>query len=168
MPSQETVQVFIAIAALLQVLVLIIAALFAKHQISEMKSARSAAIYLSLYEEINSPEAVERRRIVYSSTHNHSVEDIPETVRKDINNLINQLDFLGFMVESDLVSLDLIAPFYYGTVIRCWDATREFVMSERLKRSTMFAEYFEKLFVHCKNYVARERPSEHVYYEKWV
>jgi hypothetical protein len=166
--GQDTVQFLIAVAALLQVAVLIVAALFAKNQISEMKSARSAAIYLSLYKEINSPEAVERRRIVYSATHQHSLEDLPETIRKEINNLINQLDFLGFMVESNLVSLDLIAPFYYGTVIRCWDATQHFVASERLKRSTMFAQYFEKLAFHCKDYLTRERPSERVYYEQWA
>ena len=167
-PRQDTVQFLIAVAALLQVAVLIVAALFAKHQISEMKSARSAAVYLSLYKEINSPEAVERRRIVYSSTDKYSLEDLPDSIRKEINNLVNQLDFLGFMVDSNLVSFALIAPFYYGTVIRCWDATQQFVESERLKRSTMFAQYFETLAVRCKDYLIRERPSERVYYQKWA
>ena len=154
------------ITALVQAVVVIIALVYGALQLRESAKSRSLSIFLPLYEELNSPKSVALRKKLYTETGGDPTLYTDEQ-EELINNIVNQLDFLGFLTQNKLIDFKLVAPLYYGTVIRCWEKASPYVLHQRDLRKTRFAYYFEFLYLKCKRYVRVHKSDEQILmYEK--
>lgn len=149
------------IAAIVQAIVVIIALVYAILQLKEASKARSLSVFLPLFEELNSPESVAQRKKLYTQIGSDPALYTDEQ-EELINNIVNQLDFLGFLTQNKLINFKLAAPLYYGTVIRCWEKSSAYVLHQRELRKTKFAYYFEFLYVKCKRYARIYKPDEQI------
>ena len=149
---------FGAIGAMLQALVVMAVALFAKRQLRETQRARSVASFFPLFESINSAESAALRRRLHSEIRGDPAQysDEEEDV---VNGIVNQFDYLGFLAEKNLIDQDLVVAFYYGTVIRAWRSAEPYVDLQRSLRGTNFAGFFEGLKDQCLEFVETTLPD---------
>jgi hypothetical protein len=152
-------QVVGAAAAVIQAVVVVIAAIYALGQVRESKKSRSADIALHLFERLHNRSASERRRTLY--------QEIPAayptlTYEQDriVQDVISDFYMVGYLVEEKLLDFELVAGLYYGSVIRTWQVTEQYIMHERSRRGTAYAHYFESLYRRCREYQLARRPTD--------
>ena len=150
-----------AIATCVASLVVIIALIYGMQQLREMQRTRAVTVFLPLFQSLQTAAASRLRAQIYNDVPTDLSGITPEH-EAIMNEVINQLDFLGFLTERNLIEFELIAPFFYGTTIRCWRRLEPYVQAQRQLRKTRFAWYFERLFIRCEQFVTDSRPEEEI------
>lgn len=153
--SEISWEAIVGITTLVQACVVVIAAFVAIRALAENRKHRALSAFIPLYEDLNSAEAVRLRQTVYNLSEISPAELLQEQ-SEAINQLVNKLDFLGFLIVGGFVQRDMAISLYYGTVIRSWKACQPYVNDQRKKRGTKFAEYFELLNRECVRYTERK------------
>lgn len=164
-PLVDAAQIVAGASAAIQAVVVIAAAAFAVRQVREASRSRGAAATMQLWSSLHTEAASERRRILYEDI-SPKYPEISDEQRQMLHRIVNDFHFIGYLVRSGLVEFELLAGLYYGTVIRCWDAAKPYIMDQREKRGTLFAEYFEYFYLRCLQYMNEQRPDERV--RTWI
>ena len=146
-----------ALAYIVQPIVVAVTALYAAKQLHELVRARNISTLFSLFEMINSGKTADARRRIYNELRFKNPGTLDRDDEAVINELINQMDFLGFATIYRLVNSKLVISFYYGTIIRCWQDCLPYVMLERERRGTSFAEFFERLYYMSQEYLEKQK-----------
>lgn len=148
-----------AIATGIQAIVVIIAAIFAFYQVREANRARRDAVALALIERLNDVEAAQRRRRVYSLKPKQ-VLCPSEQQLSDMGQVANEFHALGFLLKQGVVDERTVLGLYYGAATRGWAVLSPWIMKQRAKRGTLYAEYFEYLKDRAAIYIKEDRPGE--------
>jgi hypothetical protein len=147
-----------AICTVIQTLLLILGGAYALKQIAEARRARHVALFLPMYQELNSHASVGIRRKLYTEIGPKG-SNSSDKERDIVNDIVNQFDLLGYLVKLKAIERDVVVGFYYGTIIRCWQEARWYVDEQRRLRTTKFAEHFEWLAAQARDYVAVHYPD---------
>jgi hypothetical protein len=147
-----------AVCAVVQTLLLALGGSYALKQVAEARHARHVALFLPLYQELNSHASVNTRRKLYVEIGPKGAASSPEE-RDVVNDIVNQFDLLGYLVRIKAIERDTVLGFYYGTIIRCWQEALWYIDEQRRLRSTKFAEHFEWLAGMARSYTDKHYPG---------
>lgn len=148
-----------AIATVAQAIVVIVAAIFAYYQVREANRTRRDAVALALIERLNDAEAGRRRRRIYAMSAKQVLRP-SERELADMSQVANEFHALGFLLKRGVVDEATVLGLHYGAVTRAWSVLSPWIMEQRKRRGTLYAEYFEHLKDRAALYIAKERPAE--------
>lgn len=155
------VEIVTATCSVIQTGLLCVAAIYGFRQVREARRNRQLTAAFPLFNAINSRESVERRRALYLKVpKDASAANTEEKLL--VNDVINQLDFLGYLTRVENLELEIVLGLYYGTIIRCWQHSTPYVLEERIVRGTHFAEHFEWIANRALEYQDKRHPFETV------
>ena len=150
-----------AVCSIVQTVLLCVAAVYGFRQVREARRNRQLTAAFPLFNAINSRESVEKRRALYLEVPNDATAANTQE-KLLVNDVINQLDFLGYLTRVESLELNIVLGLYYGTIIRCWHHSAPYVQEERFTRETHFAEHFEWIASRAHEYQDRHHEFEKV------
>jgi hypothetical protein len=149
-------------SALVQAIVVVVAAVYALIQLREARNSRRASIALHLIESLNIDDAIKRRHKLYKSI----AKRIPNTRPKDdliLGRISNEFSSIGFLLKHKLIDGPLVITLYFAATIRCWELMAPWVEKQRFARSdAYYAEGFEYLYHATLDYQRLYRPEPQV------
>lgn len=153
-----TANTIAAICAVIQTLLLMLGGGYALKQVAEARHSRHVALFLPLYQELNSHASVSTRRKLYVEIGAKGAASTAEE-RDIVNDIVNQFDLLGYLVRVKAIERDVVLGFYYGTILRCWQEAQWYIDEQRRLRNTKFAEHFEWLAGMARIYADKHYPG---------
>lgn len=116
-------------------------------QISEANDSRNLGIYRDIYEKLMAAEQIEARRFIYqqlpiipagdSDARNAAIQGIldrDQDARRNIKDVVNLIDYFGFLVEQDWVTSDDVIGWLSPVVVKVWVKAGPFIEYERSER----------------------------------
>jgi hypothetical protein len=149
--AADTAQIVAAVAAVIQTVIVAVAAAYGLVQLSEAKRSRRMSAVMPIFERLHDAEATERRRLLYQEIA-PAFPNLSPAQESIIQEVISDFHFVGYLVEKRLIEFHLVADLYYGTVVRCWQACEPYVQRDRQRRGTRYAAYFESFYYRCLEY----------------
>jgi len=153
----------LSLVAILQMLVLIVAAFLTIRQLRDGVRERSLEGFLAISKELDEQETKDARRFIFSSD-----ELNPDALSKEVADRIERVclafDHVGVLVAHRLIPKDVAMSMYFEVILRTWQKVRGFVEAERKKRDTrLYMMYFEELVQRADRYHRRRFPNENIY-----
>ncbi|GAB4540288.1 MAG: hypothetical protein Kow0063_29930 [Anaerolineae bacterium] len=140
-------------------------------QLAETADSRNLDIYRDIYEKLMSEEEIEARRFIYqqipASEDDQVVIDAilnSDSARKYVKQVLNLIDYFGFLVEQDWVTADEIIGWISPVVVKVWEKIGPVVEYERSRRPEE-PDYYEaafKLAERCRKWRDRNLPGRRV------
>ena len=123
-------------------------------QLEAIGTATASDGFLRLADRLDQPGARRARQLLYQN------RGIPQSLddddRQAIETVLTLLDELGCLVEIGVISENVALPIYWDVVIKCWDASSEWIETERGRRREgyrdTFLANFEALVRRCRRY----------------
>lgn len=131
------------VAATIQALVVVVAAIYAYRQVGEAKSSRmtTAAIYLA--KQVNNQDSALRRRRLFWHIAER-IHDPNEEEKLILGVIANEYHSLGYLVKRDILDSETVMGLQAIAVVRAWNAMEPWIIAERAKRPN-YADHFEDL-----------------------
>lgn len=114
------------------------------HQIIESVDSRNLEIYQDIYEKMMDLDQINARRYIYRHVPDmqtpEAVADFvahmvaEEEVQDTIKQVLNLIDYFGFLVEQEWVSSDAVIGWMSPIVVKVWAKIGPIVMHERSQR----------------------------------
>jgi hypothetical protein len=112
--------------------------------------SRNLEIYQDIYEKFMSSEQIESRRYIYTNIDTLKKENKAEIqaviadkkAQKHIKNVLNSIDYFGFLVERDWVTDDEIVNWLSPVVVKIWVKIGPIVEYECLEREDEEPDYY--------------------------
>lgn len=121
-------------------------------QLAETADSRNLDIYRDIYEKLMSEEEIEARRFIYqeipTSPDRQVVIDAilnNEDARRRVKQVLNLIDYFGFLVEQDWVTADEVIGWMSPIVVKVWEKIGPVVEYERSQRPEE-PDYYEAAF----------------------
>jgi len=145
--------VFVAIEALstaLAVATVFGAGYFAIQELSESSKTRYMEIADKLFNELNSEENIEARKIVYQlGTFNPDVS-LSLHQREAIKKVLNSLDRVAFLTQKGWIPDEIIMPWLHPMIAKSWDKLEPYVIYQRnLRGESYYYEHASELANRC-------------------
>jgi hypothetical protein len=109
----------------------------AYHTLSESSNSRYLAVANQLFEELNSKEQINARRMVYQNLSTDPAQSIPALsaeLRDAFKVVLNSLDRVAFLTQHGWIPLDLIMPWAHPMIAKSWIKLKPYVEYERKRR----------------------------------
>ena len=115
-------------------------------QISEANDSRNLGIYQDIYEKLMASDEIEARRYIYQKipvvasdgmarkTEISQLLESDEEARTYIKQVLNLIDYFGFLVEQDWVTADAVIGWLSPVVVKLWQKIGPIVEYERAER----------------------------------
>lgn len=129
----------VAIATLVQGVVVVIAAILALRQLRESSRARVSSLLLEIFQIIHSDQCAEDRRIALSSSASSSEG------RAATRRVVELWEWIGLLVRKGMLPPELVLDMYSDLIISTWRAARPLILEVR-SASSNYAEHLEYLF----------------------
>jgi len=131
----------------LPTLILAIALVVAVSQVVQARRNTQAQIALSLFQELRSPEALDKLRNIYNRVYDASTPEavlsLKDEQKEEIEYILDRFDVLAVLVENGIVDPSLAIDAHAGTPsLRCWYRLHGYIRQCREKRG-YFAYNFE-------------------------
>jgi hypothetical protein len=145
------------------------AAYFAFQELEEVSKSRHIDVADRLFDELNSPEIVEARRIIYQS-----LDDDPETGLKNLSDenrdamkdVLNSLDRVAFLTQPGWIPDELVMPWMHPMISKSWEKLEPYVLYERERRNEpYYYKHAGELAERCRKWRARHLAETTT---KWV
>jgi hypothetical protein len=141
-----------AIATVISTLIVILAAVFAFHQLREMARARSAEAVVKIFEMmIDDVETRSARRYVRTHELPRPGKASEETFAKMYRVWVS-FDNLGIMVFEGLLPERIPMEMFHTSVIECWEKLAPHIDHERNQRGKRYQVFFEDLYCRSLRY----------------
>jgi hypothetical protein len=116
-------------------------------QVSEANESRNLGIYQDIYEKLMASDEIEARRYIYQKLPEVAASDASaqkaeisqilagdEKARVYIKQVLNLIDYFGFLVEQDWVTADEVIGWLSPVVVKVWRKIGPIVEYERSER----------------------------------
>jgi hypothetical protein len=107
---------------------------FAVQELSEASKSRYLEISDKLFNELNSKENIEARRIVYGLRNKNSDENLSQEQREAIKKVLNSLDRVAFLTQKGWIPDDIIMPWMHPMIAKSWVELEPYVLQQRQQR----------------------------------
>lgn len=131
-------QVWSAISAIgtaVGALVVILAGLYARSQVNEAKLTRKITLLIEFQRQYHSVEFREfRRRLLageFGDPESFDPQNLSAREKHEFYMLFDQLDFLGLLVERQLIDFNFVFSAFHRTPPRVWEAVKPFTLRRR-------------------------------------
>jgi len=139
---------------------LITLAVVAKKQMEKAERVRNMQAYALVLEQLGEEQEREARRYVIKQfpKGKKTLDDLPDSERIKVENVLMSFDRIGFLVSKKLYPANYIADFIGLPILRCWDKLSAYVQQRRQddERDTQvkstYAQYFEALVEIVRQY----------------
>jgi hypothetical protein len=141
----------------------------AYRELSEVSSSRYLEVADRLFEELNSPENIEARRWIFQHLPANAEEAIPKLSpegRAAVKLVLNSLDRVAFLTQSDWIPDDMIMPWMNSMVVKVWAKLEPYVDYESRRRNE--PDYYlhaRELAERCRKWRAKHFPQAKI---NWV
>jgi hypothetical protein len=145
--------VFVAIEALstaLAVATVFGAGYFAIQELSESSKTRYMEIADKLFNELNSEENIEARKIVYQLGAFNPDVSLSLHQREAIKKVLNSLDRVAFLTQKGWIPDEIIMPWLHPMIAKSWDKLEPYVIYQRnLRGESYYYEHASELANRC-------------------
>jgi len=114
------------------------AGFIAYRELSEVANSRHMDIADRLFNELNSPDSIEARRMVYQNLHQDpeiGIKEISKEDRDAVKKVLNSLDRVAFLTQSGWIPDDVIMPWMHPMITKSWEKLSPYVEYERKRRN---------------------------------
>jgi len=147
------------------------AAYFAYQELEEVSKSRFIDVADHLFDELNDPENIEARRIVYQNLDKNpevGLKKINAKSRDAMKKVLNSLDRVAFLTQDCWIPEDLIMPWMHPMIAKSWEKLEPYVLYERKRRNEpYYYEHAGKLAQRCQVWRNKHLGTEEYDY-KWV
>jgi hypothetical protein len=130
------------------------AGFIAYRELSEVANSRYMDIADRLFDELNSPENIEARRMIFQNLHENPEIGLKKLTAKDrnaIKTVLNSLDRVAFLTQSGWIPDDLVMPWMHPMIAKSWEKLEPYILYERERRNEpYYYQYAGKLAERCK------------------
>lgn len=135
------------------------AGFMAYRELSEVVSTRHMDIADRLFDELNTPENIEARRVVYQELQadtSDGLRDMDACRQEAIKRVLNSLDRVAFLTQRGWIPDDAIMPWMHPMIAKCWEKLEPYVLYERQRRNEpYFYRYVGQLADRCRDWRTR-------------
>ena len=144
---------FVAVEALstaLAVATVFGAGYFAIQELSEASKTRYMEIADKLFNELNSEENINARKIVYQLGSYDPSVGLSQDKRDAIKKVLNSLDRVAFLTQNGWIPDEVIMPWMHPMIAKSWDKLKPYVIFQRNeRRESYYYEHASKLADRC-------------------
>jgi hypothetical protein len=145
-----------AIAAAAQTVILASAAYYALIQVREVRRARLLDILISLRHDIDSPEALQNRYVLFNELPDDLTSSLSAEQDRVVDRVVIEYENIGSLVVNGFIDFNLMANLYGNSTERSWKRAEPWVQKERIRRNgAPYAPNFEKFAKECIEYNAQ-------------
>lgn len=144
------------------------AGLVANEEIKEANRTRHLSVMENLFQELNSEEHINARKWIYKKLPSTS-EELDRLRSKDRHKMklvLNSIDKLAFLTQSDLIPVELIMPWVNPMVVKSWEKLGPVVRAVRAERKEpdyyIDAENFAEICIEWRKKLYPQEQSEWV------
>jgi hypothetical protein len=145
------------------------AGFIAYRELSEVANSRYIDIADRLFEELNSKENVEARRIIFQnlpSNPDEGLRTIGDKERDAMKKVLNSLDRVAFLTQKDWIPDDIIMPWMHPMIAKSWEKLGPYIRHERSRRNEpYYYRYAEKLVERCAKWRIRNSENDKI---NWI
>jgi len=167
--SKDIVVTLEAISATIAAAAVFGAGYFAYQELEEISKSRHIEVADRLFEELNSPEIVEARRIIYQNLDDDPKAGLTKLSDEDRNamkKVLNSLDRVAFLTQPGWIPDDLVMPWMHPMIAKSWEKLEPYVMYERQHRNEpYYYEHAGELAERCRKWRANNLAETDT---KWV
>lgn len=134
----ESLSTAVGIAAIL------VAGFVAYRELSEVAHTRHMEVADRLFDELNAPEKIEARRIVFENllgSPEEAISNLTDEEQRAIKTVLNSLDRVAFLTQDGWIPDHLIMPWMNPMIVKAWAKLGPFVEFERGRRGE--PDYYE-------------------------
>jgi hypothetical protein len=131
-----------ALSSVVATTILMITVPYASRQLREARLARTLPLLAEFQEKYNAPALRALRQRIFSGDVTGHV-GLTEPDRADLDQIVEILEFIGFLVDKDLVDFDLVHSIFLSPDL-VWSGLEPGVLEYRQK-SPRYAYHFERL-----------------------
>jgi hypothetical protein len=138
-------------------------------ELREFASTRHIAVADRLFEELNSPEAIEARRWIFEKlppNPQEGVHSLTPEGRDAVKLVLNSLDRVAFLTQAGWIPEDMIMPWMNPMIVKAWAKLEPYVTHEsRRRHEPDYYEHARKLAERCRAWRAEHLPEAEI---TWV
>lgn len=114
---------------------------FAIQELSEASKTRYMEISDKLFNELNSTENIDARRIVYGLKRAKPDKDLNQDQKDAIKKVLNSLDHVAFLTQKGWIPDEIIMPWMHPMIAKTWQMLEPYVIIQRQQRGEPY--YYE-------------------------
>jgi hypothetical protein len=139
--SEDSLKAVEALSAALTVATVFGAGYFAIQELSEASKTRYMEISDKLFNELNSPENIDARRLVYGLKTKKPNDDLNQDQKNAIKKVLNSLDHVAFLTQKGWIPDEIIMPWMHPMIAKTWQILEPYVINQRQQRGEPY--YYE-------------------------
>jgi hypothetical protein len=135
------------------------AAYFAYQELDEVSKSRHIDVADRLFDELNSPDIIEARRIIYQNLNENpetGLSNLSDESRDAMKDVLNSLDRVAFLTQPGWIPDELVMPWMHPMIAKSWEKLEPYVMYERKRRNEpYYYEHAGELADRCRKWRAK-------------
>ena len=135
------------------------AAYFAYQELDEVSKSRHIDVADRLFDELNSPDIIEARRIIYQNLNEKpetGLSNLSDESRDAMKDVLNSLDRVAFLTQPGWIPDELVMPWMHPMIAKSWEKLEPYVMFERKRRNEpYYYEHAGELAERCRKWRAK-------------
>ena len=135
------------------------AAYFAYQELDEVSKSRHIDVADRLFDELNSPDIIEARRIIYQNLNENpetGLSNLSDESRDAMKDVLNSLDRVAFLTQPGWIPDELVMPWMHPMIAKSWEKLEPYVMFERKRRNEpYYYEHAGELAERCRKWRAK-------------
>lgn len=153
-----------AISTLAATVIILVTAVFAIMQLSEMRRGRKLELFMRLFDDFSSPKTRENRKFIYR----HLPRDPSQLTDEHfliIDDVLAGLDRAWLLIKYDQLEPEFIIDTYGEIFLKLWKVLFPIVLYERKRRGEYYRERAEALMELIKRHlIEKKRPIDYPVY----
>jgi len=135
------------------------AAYFAYQELDEVSKSRHIDVADRLFDELNSPDIIEARRIIYQNLNENpetGLSNLSDESRDAMKDVLNSLDRVAFLTQPGWIPDELVMPWMHPMIAKSWEKLEPYVLYERERRNEpYYYEHAGELADRCRKWRAK-------------
>ena len=138
-----------AISTAVGALIVMIGGIYARSQVNEARLARNITLLIDFQRQYHSLEFRDFRSRLLIGEFGEPESLDPETFdpvdQHKFWMLVDQIEFLGILVERRLIDFDLVLSSFHRSPPRVWNAIKPYILRRRARQRPLLGIHFERL-----------------------